>query len=59
MKAEDSVAFDHHSIKAALTIATNHKINVEKKSLKLKHGDDHQYPLMLTYKRFKNVQDFW
>ena len=60
VNAVDSVAFDHPSIKAATkTTTTNDKNILQKQTFKRKHDDDREYPLMLTYKRIKNVQDFW
>ena len=59
MNAVDSVAFDHSSIKATTKTARNGEFSVENQSFKRKYEDDREYPLMLTYKRLKNVKDFW
>ena len=59
MNAVDSVAFDLHSIKAATKRVTIDKFTVVKQTFKRKHEDGCESPLMLTYKRIKNVQNFW
>ena len=60
LNAVDSVAFDHPSIKATTkTTTTNDKNILQKQRFKRKHEDDREYPLMLTYKRIRSVQDFW